>query len=45
MLITRRNPIPTRWILMAVLPWGAIIFQNQVMGTAQRHGEEAVTCG
>jgi MFS family permease len=34
MLITRCNPIPTRWILMAILPWTALMFQWQVMGTA-----------
>ncbi len=34
MLITRCNPIPTRWVLMAILPWTALMFQWQVMGTA-----------
>jgi Na+/melibiose symporter-like transporter len=34
MLITRKNPIPMSWIFVAIMPWAAILFQNQVMGIA-----------
>jgi len=34
MIVTCKKHVPLRWIIFAVLPWAAVVYQSQVMGAA-----------